>query len=189
MNVAFVTGATGFVGANLVRTLLNKGFSVRVLARKDSNRKNLEGLSVEIVEGNLEDKAALALGCKQARYVFHVAADYRIWVRDPKAMYDANIQGTINVLESAGKAGAEKIVHCSSVAAVKTPEDPGRPADESSEYSSESEIIGAYKKSKWLSERAALDLAKKGLPIVVVNPAAPIGPFDIKPTPTGRIVV
>jgi dihydroflavonol-4-reductase len=189
MDNAFVTGATGFVGANLVRTLLNKGFSVRALARKNSDRRNLQGLNLEIVEGSLEDKAALAAGCRGARYVFHVAADYRIWVRDPKAMYNANIQGTINVLEAAGKAGAERIVHCSSVAAIKPPEDPSRPADESSEYSGESEIISAYKKSKWLSERAALDLAKKGLPVVVVNPAAPIGPYDIKPTPTGRIVV
>jgi len=189
VDAAFVTGATGFVGANLVRLLLDKGFSVRVLARKGSNRKNLEGLSTEIVEGDLEDKAALSLGCKGARYVFHAAADYRIWVRDPEAMRRANVQGTINVLEAAGQAGAEKIVHCSSVAAVKPPRDPSRPADESSQYSSESEIVGPYKKSKWLSERAALDLAKKGLPVVVVNPAAPIGPYDIKPTPTGRIVV
>src|SRR6185369_3792805 len=100
-----------------------------------------------------------------------------------------NIEGTINVLEAAGRAGAERIVHCSSVAAIKTPDDPSKPSTEESEYKSEAEIVSPYKKSKWLSERAALDLAKKGLPIVIVNPAAPIGPYDIKPTPTGRIVV
>lgn len=189
MDNVFITGATGFVGANLTRILLEKGYKVRALARKGANRKNLEGLAVEIVEGDLLDKNALSAGCRGACYVFHVAADYRLWVRNAQEMYTSNIQGTINVLEAAGQAGAERIVHCSSVAAIKMPEDPRRPSDETNEYSNEREIISVYKKSKWLSERAALDLAKKGLPVVVVNPSAPIGPYDIKPTPTGRIVV
>ncbi len=157
-----------------------------MLARKGGNRKNLEGLGLELVEGDLLDAASLEAGCRGARAVFHVAADYRIWVPDPRALYAANVQGTINVLEAAGKAGVERIVHCSSVAAVK-PID-GKVADESSEYRDVSEIIGPYKRSKWLAERAALELARKGLPVVVVNPAAPIGPYDIKPTPTGKIV-
>lgn len=188
MDSVFVTGGTGFVGANLVRLLLEKGFKVKALARKGSNRKNLEGLSVEVVEGGLSDKDALAAGTKGCRYAFHVAADYRIWVTNPEEMYRSNVEGTINTVEAARRAGCEKIVVCSSVAAVKLPDD-HRPVDETSEYSSVDQIISHYKRSKWLAERAALELAAKGAPVVVVNPAAPIGPYDIKPTPTGRIVV
>ncbi|MEK7743424.1 MAG: hopanoid-associated sugar epimerase [Elusimicrobiota bacterium] len=189
MDAAFLTGGTGFLGANLARVLLEKGLRVRCLARKGGNRKNLEGLPVELVEGDLHDKAALRVGCAGARYVFHVAADYRIWVPDPAAMYAVNIQGAVNVLEAAGAAGAERIVHCSSVAAVRPPRGPGDPpSGEDCRYAGIEDIVGPYKKSKWLSENAALELSGKGLPIVVVNPAAPIGPYDIKPTPTGRIV-
>jgi dihydroflavonol-4-reductase len=187
-DTAFVTGATGFVGANLVRLLLSQGWRVRAFARQGSNRKNLEGLDIETVEGDLLDKAALARGCRGARYVFHVAADYRLWVRDPKAMYAANVDGTVNVLEAAGSANCERIIHCSSVAALRRPE--GKvPVDETSDYGSVDEIISDYKKSKYLSEKAAVALAKKGLPVVIVNPAAPMGPYDIKPTPTGKIIV
>jgi dihydroflavonol-4-reductase len=188
MDSCFLTGATGFVGANLARVLLERGYRVRCLARKRANRKNIEGLPVEVVEGDLLDKAALRAGCAGVRYVFHVAADYRIWVPDPASMYAANVDGSVAVVEEAVRAGAERIVHCSSVAAVKLLPD-ARPADERSQYGSESEIIGPYKKSKWLAERAVLALAAKGAPVVVVNPAAPIGPHDVKPTPTGRIVL
>ena len=187
MDRAFLTGGTGFVGANLARLLLKEGFSVRALARKGSDRRNLAGLDVELVEGDLNDPAALDSACRDCRYVFHVAADYRIWAPDPRAMYAANVQGTVNVIEAAGKAGAERIVHCSSVAAVKVRDD--APAAESSEYRAADEIVSDYKKSKWLAEQAALELAQQGLPVVVVNPAAPIGPLDIKPRPTGKIVV
>lgn len=187
-DVAFLTGGTGFVGANLARLLVGKGLKVRALARRGSDRKALAGVDVEICEGDLLDAASLERGCKGARYVFHVAADYRIWVPDPAAMLAANVGGTENVLKAAGKAGAERIVHCSSVAAVKLHKD-GTSADETSAYAGPESIIGVYKRSKWLSERAALKLAAEGLPIIVVNPAAPIGPWDVKPTPTGKIIV
>ena len=188
MDTAFLTGGTGFVGANLARLLLEKGLKVKALARKGSNRKNLAGLAVEIVEGDLLDSDSLAAGCAGARYAFHVAADYRIWVPDPSAMIAANVQGTVNVIKAAAAAGVERIVYCSSVAAIKPPHD-RVPADESSCYEGPAEIPGVYKQSKFLAEEVALMLARQGKPVVVVNPAAPIGPYDIKPTPTGAIIV
>ncbi|MFI5360424.1 MAG: hopanoid-associated sugar epimerase [Elusimicrobiota bacterium] len=189
MDSAFLTGGTGFVGASLARLLLSQGLKVKALARKGSDRRNLSALDVEIVEGGLLDAAAIEDGVKGCRYVFHVAADYRIWVPNPAEMYLTNVGGTENVIRAAARAGAEKIVHCSSVAAVKVPHDHA-PVDETSEYSSLDEVVGDYKKSKFLSDVLARRLAtEERLPVVVVNPAAPIGPRDIKPTPTGRIVV
>jgi dihydroflavonol-4-reductase len=189
MDSAFLTGGTGFVGASLARLLLSKGLKVKALARKGSDRRNLDGLPVEIVEGGLLDKSAIEAGVQGCRYVFHVAADYRIWVPDPSDMYRVNVAGAESVIRIASKAGAERVVHCSSVAAVKVPDD-HTPVDETSEYSSLSEVVGDYKKSKYLSDVLARKLGKEeGLPVVVVNPAAPIGPRDIKPTPTGKIVV
>lgn len=186
---AFLTGGTGFVGASLARLLLAQGLKVKALARKGSDRRNLDGLNVEIVEGGLLDKSAIEAGVKGCRYVFNVAADYRIWVPNPADMYKVNVDGAESVIRSAAKAGAERIVHCSSVAAVKVPDD-HTPVDETSEYSSLDQVVGDYKKSKYLSDVLACKLGKsEGLPVVVVNPAAPIGPRDIKPTPTGRIVV
>lgn len=187
-DVAFLTGGTGFVGANLARLLLDQGLAVRCLVRKGSDRRNLEGLNVELIEGDLMDRAALKAGLKSARYCFHVAADYRIWAPDPKPMYRANVDGTCAVIDEAVSAGCEKIVACSSVAAVRPPKGT-TPADESSKYDSVDEIVSDYKKSKWLGELAALKAAEMGAPVVVVNPAAPIGPMDIKPTPTGKVVV
>ena len=189
MDSAFLTGGTGFVGASLARLLLKQGLKVKALARKGSDRRNLDGLSVEIVEGGLTDKAAIEAGVKGCRYAFHVAADYRIWIPNPDDMYAANVAGTETILRAAAKAGAERIVHCSSVAAVKVPDD-HEPVDETSEYASLDVIVGHYKKSKFLADVLARKLAKdEGLPVVVVNPAAPIGPYDIKPTPTGKMVV
>jgi dihydroflavonol-4-reductase len=186
---AFLTGGTGFVGASLARLLLSQGLKVKALARKGSDRRNLAGMDVEIVEGGLLDKTAIEAGVSGCRYVFHVAADYRIWVPNPADMYRANVDGTENVIRAAAKAGAEKIVHCSSVAAVKVPDD-HTPVDETSEYSSLSDVVGDYKKSKYLADVLARRLGKEEkLPVVIVNPAAPIGPRDIKPTPTGKIVV
>jgi dihydroflavonol-4-reductase len=186
---AFLTGGTGFVGASLARLLLKQGLKVKALARKGSDRRNLDGLPVEIVEGGLTDKSAIEAGVKGCRYAFHVAADYRIWIPNPDDMYAANVAGTETVLRAAAAAGAERIVHCSSVAAVKVPDD-HTPVDETSEYASLDVIVGHYKKSKFLADVLARKLAKdEGLPVVVVNPAAPIGPYDIKPTPTGKMVV
>ena len=184
---AFLTGGTGFVGANLARLLLGEGFNVRALARPGSDRRNLKGLDLELIEGDLADAALLKNACRGCRYVFHVAADYRLWAPDPSLLYVANVLGTTNIITAAAEAGAERIIHCSSVAAIK-PRD-GWVADEKSEYRDASEIVSDYKKSKWLGEQAALELARKGAPVVVVNPSTPIGPLDIKPTPTGRIVV
>ncbi|MBI3563831.1 MAG: NAD-dependent epimerase/dehydratase family protein [Elusimicrobia bacterium] len=188
MDSAFLTGGTGFVGASLARSLLAKGLKVRALARRGSDRRNLEGLGVELVEGGLLDREAIENAVAGCRYVFHVAADYRIWVPNPDEMYRANVDGTELVIRAAAKAGVERIVHCSSVAAVKVPDDHA-PVDEASEYASAEEVVGHYKKSKYLSDVLARRLAKsEGLPVVIVNPAAPIGPRDVKPTPTGRIV-
>lgn len=188
MDAAFVTGGTGFLGAALVRALLAKGLKVRALARHGSDKRNLEGLpNVELVAGDLLDKEALRAGTAGCRYAFHCAADYRLWVTDADPMYRANVDGTENVLRAAARSGVEKIVHCSSVAAVRPPH--GRaPADETHEYEGEHAVVSHYKRSKYLADLLARRLAKEGLPVVVVNPAAPIGPRDIKPTPTGRIV-
>ncbi|MBI5247085.1 MAG: NAD-dependent epimerase/dehydratase family protein [Elusimicrobia bacterium] len=189
MDSIFLTGGTGFVGASLARLLLKQGLKVRALARKGSDRQNLKGLDVEIVEGGLLDKDAIEAGVRGCRYAFHVAADYRIWIPNPDDMYAVNVAGTEAVLRAAAKAGAERIVHCSSVAAVKVPDD-HVPVDETNEYPTLDVIVGHYKKSKFLADVLARDLAKKeGLPVVIVNPAAPIGPYDIKPTPTGKMVV
>jgi dihydroflavonol-4-reductase len=169
--------------------LLAKGLKVKALARKGSDRRNLAALDVEIVEGGLLDKPAIEAGVRGCRYVFHVAADYRIWVPNPADMYKVNVDGSESVIRLAAAAGVERIVHCSSVAAVKVPDDHS-PVDETNEYSSLDEVVGDYKKSKYLSDVLARKLGKEeGLPVVIVNPAAPIGPRDIKPTPTGKIVV
>ncbi len=187
-DLAFVTGGTGFVGANLVRLLIERGFRVRCLVRPESDRSNLKSLPVEYIEGDLLKKDALKRGCADTRYVFHLAADYRIWVPNPETMYQTNVDGTINVLRAAAESGAQRIVYCSSVAAIKPPSGSGVSTEEDI-YNDDSSIVGVYKKSKWRAERAALSLAEKGLPIVIVNPAAPVGPRDIKPTPTGKIIV
>ncbi|MBI5240851.1 MAG: NAD-dependent epimerase/dehydratase family protein [Elusimicrobia bacterium] len=188
MDTAFVTGGTGFVGANLVRLLLEKGLRVRALVRQGSDRANLDGLDVETVKGGVLDQDALRAGCAGARYVFHVAADYRIWVPDPAEMRRVNVDGSVNVVRAAAAAGAERVVYCSSVAAIMPPH--GRtPVDETSRYPGVDAVPGDYKKSKYLAELAVLEFAAQGAPVVAVNPAAPIGPYDRKPTPTGKILV
>jgi len=184
---ALVTGATGFVGANLVRELLADGRTVRALARRGSDRGALEGCAVEIAEGDLLDADSLRAAVKGARHVYHVAADYRLWARDPRALYRANVDGTRHVLAAAAEAGAERIVYTSTVGALGIPKD-GTPGDETSPAGLE-DMVGPYKASKFLAERVADELAARGAPIVIVNPSAPIGPWDVKPTPTGKMVV
>lgn len=182
-----ITGATGFVGSAVARALLARGHRVRALARPNSDRRNLQGLPVEIAEGDLSDPASLARAVQGCRYVLHVAADYRIWVPNPDAMLRANVDGTVALLRAAHEAGVERIVHCSSVAALGLTPD-GTPATEETPVS-EAAIAGIYKKSKYRAEQAVLALVRdEGVPAVIVNPAAPIGPRDIKPTPTGRMV-
>jgi dihydroflavonol-4-reductase len=185
--LCLVTGATGFVGSAVARALLKAGHPVRVLARPNSDRGNLEGLAVEIVQGSLEDPASLAAAVAGCRYLFHVAADYRLWVPDPAPMFRVNVAGTRELMLAALGAGVERIVYTSSVATLGIV--PGGVADEDTTSRAE-DMIGPYKRSKFDAEAVVFELiAERGLPAVVVNPSTPIGPGDIKPTPTGRLIV
>jgi dihydroflavonol-4-reductase len=182
-----LTGASGFVGSAVARTLLARGHRLRLLVRRGSDRRNLAGLDAELVEGDLTDAASLARAVAGCRYVFHVAADYRLWVPDPAAMLAANVDGTHAVMRAAMAAGVQRVVYCSSVAALGLHAD-GTPADEDTPVA-EADMIGAYKRSKFMAERAVMQLVDQGLPAVIVNPAGPVGPRDIKPTPTGRMIL
>ncbi len=183
-----VTGATGFVGSAVVRALLEKGRSVRVLVRDGSDRRNIEGLDVDVVRGDLTDRASLERAMKGCTELYHVAADYRLWVPRPKAMYEANEAGTRHIMEAALSAGIRRIVYTSSVATLGLNSD-GTPADENTP-SRLSDMIGHYKRSKFLAEEEVKRLIREeGLQAVIVNPSTPIGPRDIKPTPTGRLIV
>ena len=183
-----VTGATGFVGSAVARVLAARGHSLRLLSRPSSDRRNLIGLEAEVVTGDLTDPESLVRAAAGCRYVVHVAADYRIWVPNPDAMLRANVDGAVAMMRAAAKAGAERIIHCSSVAALGQIGD-GTPADEDTP-TDQADFVGVYKRSKYLAERAVLELARsESLPVVVVNPAAPVGPRDIKPTPTGKMIL
>lgn len=186
-DTVLVTGASGFVGAAVARKALARGFRVRVLMRPTASRANIEGLDVEIVAGDMRDSDSMATALKGARYLFHVAADYRLWARDPSEIARNNLDGAKATMKGALKAGVERIVYTSSVAALK-PGD-GEAVDETSRHSPES-VIGAYKLSKLLAEREVERLiAQQSLPAIIVAPSTPIGPRDIKPTPTGRIII
>jgi dihydroflavonol-4-reductase len=182
-----VTGGTGFVGANVVRELLREGATVRVLARPGSDRRALAGLPVEVVEGDLTQPATLGPAVAGVRTLFHVAADYRLWTADPAVLYRANVEGTRAILERAAEAGARRIVYTSTVGALGIPPD-GTPGTEDTPVSL-ADMVGPYKRSKFLAEQVALEMARRGLPVVVVNPSAPVGPWDVKPTPTGQMIV
>lgn len=185
---ALVTGANGFIGSHIVRTLLKKGVSVRGLVRRESSTKNLEGLEIEYSYGDLRDFDSLKKGAQGCDLLFHTAAMYDFWASDPKIFYDINVEGTKNVLEAARLAEIPKIVYTSTVGAIRYPDNPLSPSDETS-FPEEKDLHNDYKRSKFLAEQLAFQYAKNGLPIVVVNPSAPIGPYDAKPTPTGRIIV
>jgi dihydroflavonol-4-reductase len=184
-----VTGGTGFVGTHVVRALVARGGAVRCLARPSSPRRNLDDLkgAVEIVEGDLTDAASLARAMKGVATLYHVAADYRLWTKDPQELYRANAGGTENVLRAAADAGVSKVVYTSSVAALGLTAD-GSPGNETTPVVRD-RIIGHYKKSKYDAQRVAEGWAKRGLPVVIVNPSTPIGERDVKPTPTGQMVV
>lgn len=187
MSAVLVTGASGFVGAAVVRALLARGEQVRVLLRPESDRRNVEGLAVETRLGSLEDPTSLARAVEGCRFLFHVAADYRLWVPDRAAMYRTNVEGTEALMRAALAAGVERIVYTSSVAVLGLRDD--APSDETTPSRIE-DMIGPYKRSKFLAEeRVRALVAEEGLPAVIVNPSTPIGPRDVKPTPTGRMVV
>ncbi len=182
-----VTGASGFVGSAVVRALLARDSPVRVLVRPQSDLSNVRDLAVEIVEGDLRDPASLRRACEGCSGLYHLAADYRLWTRTPNDLYASNVEGTGHLMEAALAAKIPRIVYTSSVATLGLHQD-GRPADESTPVSL-SDMIGHYKRSKFLAEQLIDQLVvERGLPAVIVNPSTPIGPYDIKPTPTGRMV-
>ncbi|MFS8978846.1 hopanoid-associated sugar epimerase [Cupriavidus necator] len=183
-----VTGASGFLGSAVMRQALARGLRVRVLVRPQSPRTNLAGLPVEVAEGDMRDPAAVAAALRGVRYLFHVAADYRLWAPDPEAIVRTNVDGTLAVMEAAQQAGVERVVYTSSVATLRVA-GAQAPVDETAALTPH-EAIGAYKRSKVLAERVVEKLvAERGLPAVIVNPSTPIGPRDVRPTPTGRIIV
>ncbi len=187
----FVTGASGFIGANLVQELVARGHRVKVLLRPESDRRGLRGVEFECVEGDLSDRDRLKRGMAGCAWCFHVAASYHLWLRDYAPMYAANVEGTRNVLEAAAAAGCDRLVYTSTVGCIGYP----RPAegrlvssDETTPVAEE-QMSNHYKRSKWQAEQIAVELARNGLPVIVVNPTAPIGPRDVKPTPTGKVIV
>jgi dihydroflavonol-4-reductase len=183
-----ITGACGFIGSAVLRQLVNAGHEVRALVRPNSDRRNLEGLPVDSVIGDLTDPASLRRAVKGCDALFHVAAAYRLWVPRPQEMYQTNVVGTKNIMLAALEAGVQRIVYTSSVATLGLNED-GSPADEAT-MATLSEMIGHYKRSKFLAEEEVRRLAhEEDLPVVIVNPSAPVGPRDIKPTPTGRMIL
>jgi dihydroflavonol-4-reductase len=185
---ALVTGASGFVGSAVARKLLEAGFPVRALVRPSSARFHLADLDLEFVEGDLRDRASIRAAMADIRYVFHVAADYRLWARDRSEIVASNVVGTRTIMEEAQRAAVKRIVYTSSVATLALPSD-GRPADERTPLS-DGQGIGTYKRSKVAAERLVeAMIQEQGLPAVIVNPSTPIGPRDVKPTPTGRIII
>jgi dihydroflavonol-4-reductase len=184
---ALVTGATGFVGAAVVRALLAEGWQVRALVRGGSDRRNVASLPVEQVVGDLTDRASVRRALEGCEAAFHVAADYRLWTPRPQELYRTNVEGTSHLLEAARSAGVRRIVYTSSVATVGLPAD-GSPGSEDTPVDL-ADMIGHYKRSKFLAEERAREAAAAGAPVVIVNPSTPIGPGDVKPTPTGQIVL
>ena len=182
-----VTGATGFVGANVARLLVADGYRVRVLARPSSSLEALSGCRVEIFRGDILDAQALVPALAGCGVVFHVAADYRLWAKDAREIYRTNVDGTRTVLEACERAHVGRVVYTSSIGTVGLPLD-GSPGTETTPVALQ-DMIGDYKRSKFLAERVAEEFAARGLPVVIVNPSNPIGPWEVKPTPTGRLVL
>ncbi len=187
----FVTGASGFIGANLVHELIADGHRVKALLRPGSDLRGLRDVDYERVEGNLADRARLKQAMDGCEWCFHVAASYHLWLPDYAPMYAANVEGTRNVIEAAAAAGCRRIVYTSTVGCIGLPTPiQGRisPTDETAPVS-EAQMSNHYKRSKWHAEQVALQLAHRGLPVIIVNPSTPVGPRDVKPTPTGQIIV
>ena len=184
---AFVTGVTGFIGSHVARVLGEQGADLRLLVRATSNLKNLEGLKAETATGDLRDSSSLEKAISGCDVVFHVAADYRLWVQDPAEMYRSNVEGTRALLDAARKNGVRCMVYTSSVATIGFTGN-GRPADEDSPVSV-ADMIGHYKRSKFMAEQLAMEAGRSGMRVITVNPTTPVGEQDVKPTPTGRIIV
>ena len=181
---ALVTGATGFVGGAVARALVRAGVDVRVLARSRSDTQNLSGLPVERVEGDLLNPSSLQKALAGCQQLYHVAAYYALWAKDPAIFYDINVTGTRNVLAAARLAGIQRTVYCSTIGAITTPR-----AIRATSTVSLDQMAGHYKRSKYLAEQEVLKFATEGLPVVIVNPSAPVGAGDVKPTPTGQVIV
>ena len=186
MTTTLVTGGTGFVGRSVVVELLAAGREVRVLARRPDHPA-LAGLEVEVFSGDLRDPTSLAAAARGCERLFHVAADYRLWVPDPPAMYTVNVQGTKDLLAAAAKAGVSRMVYTSTVGALGNPGD-GTPGNEDTPVILD-DMVGHYKRSKFLAEQAVLEAARQGFPVVLVHPSTPVGPWDSRPTPTGQMIV
>ena len=187
----FVTGASGFIGSNIVHELSVRGHSVKALLRPQSDLRGLAGVDFERVDGDVADRAKLQNAMSGCDWCFHVAASYHLWLRDYRPMYAANIEGTRNVIETAARAGCSRIVYTSTVGCIGLPKErDGKvvPTDETAPVS-EAQMTNHYKRSKWRAEQVAVELVRKGLPVVIVNPTAPVGPRDVKPTPTGQVIV
>jgi dihydroflavonol-4-reductase len=187
----FVTGASGFIGANLVRELVARGHCVKALVRPGADTRGLAGVDCERVSGDVSGRAGLERGMRGCDWVFHVAASYHLWLHDYAPMYAANVEGTRNVIEAAIAAGCSRIVYTSTVGCIGLPKAVKgviTPTDETTPVS-EAQMSNHYKLSKWRAEVVARDLAAKGAPVVIVNPSAPVGPRDVKPTPTGQVIV
>jgi len=187
----FVTGATGFIGSNLVRELLARNHRVKVLVRPGSDQRGLAGAEVELATGDVGDRKLLRQELDGCDWCFHCAASYQLWLPDYKPMYAANVEGTFNVIEAAGHAGCGRIVHTSTVGCIGLPKEvngeivPSMEAD----IITDTGLTNDYKRSKWEAELIAAKFAREGLPVIIVNPSAPVGPGDLKPTPTGQIIV
>jgi len=187
----FVTGASGFVGANLVHELEARGHTVKALLRPNADLRGLQGAQYEYIEGDLSNRKFLADAMRDCDWCFHVAASYQLWMRDYRPMYAANVDGTRNIIQAGTDAGLERIVYTSTVGCISVPQNNGGPVVPSNEdcYCDLSAMTNDYKRSKFQAEQVALELADKGAPVVIVNPTAPIGPRDVKPTPTGKVIV
>jgi len=184
---ALITGATGFVGAAVARAVVAAGADVRVLVRQESDLGNLEGLNVERAHGDLRDRESLRRALAGCRQLYHVAAHYALWAKDPSIFYDINVTGTRTLLEAARETGIQRIVYTSTIGAIGLPENGGLGTEQTPV--SLAQMAGDYKRSKYLAEQEVMTLAKTGLPVVIVNPSAPVGERDIKPTPTGQMIV